>query len=163
MGLVPSSVIICASDSTFQSTIVRITNFFNNNNKIQNYLNSLARALLSANKLTIGPVSSCVVSLFIIDKSAKASRKRALSCSHSDRQHSKQCTHSGQFRHRRDDPSRKQKFQNTDSCILGFQFLSEFAAKLLLFCNKFTIDIVFINFNKFTSSRLHFSVTRLLG
>ena len=36
MGLVPSSVIICASDSTFRSTIVCITTLYNNNNNNNN-------------------------------------------------------------------------------------------------------------------------------
>ena len=43
MGLVPSSVIICASDSTTRSTILRITNLYknNNNNKVKLILSCL--------------------------------------------------------------------------------------------------------------------------
>ena len=40
MYLVTSSVIMCASDSTFRSTIVRITNLYNNNNNNNNNKNN---------------------------------------------------------------------------------------------------------------------------
>ena len=40
MGLVSFSVIICASDSTFRSIIVRIINLYDNNNNDNNKSNS---------------------------------------------------------------------------------------------------------------------------